>query len=91
MNCIDKNLLLKVADGVRAREEEFGLLIVSKTTPAMSLNMDSKFVWNLIDGINTVGNIIDKVKVEYEADDVEENVYAILNGFMQLKLVHQAE
>lgn len=57
----------------------------------MSLNMDSKFVWNLIDGINTVGNIIDKVKIEYEDENVEKNVYAIINGFMKLKLVYQAE
>lgn len=91
MDSINKNLVLNVSEGVRAREEEFGLLVVSKTTPAMSLNMDSKFVWNLIDGVNTVGNIIDGVKDEYKTDNVEENVYAILNGFMQLKLVYEAK
>ena len=79
--------IFKIAEGVRARNEDFGLLIVSKTTPAMSVNMDGKFVWELIDGKNSLSDIISKVNEEYELKDVKKNVCAIIDGFLQLNLI----
>mgnify|MGYP001497917794 CR=1 FL=1 len=77
----------KIANGVRAREESFGLLIVSKTTPALSLNPDGKNVWSLIDGSNTVNDIINKVAGQYQSNSVEEKVIKLLEGFESLKLI----
>lgn len=57
----------RLANGVKAREESFGLLIVSKSTPALSLNEDGKIVWMMIDGKNSVKNIIDEISKKYNS------------------------
>lgn len=84
---MNKYLIYKIADGVRTREEHFGLLIVSKTTPALSLNYDGKVVWELIDGKNTVEDIINKISKSYQSNSIEEKVEQLLEGFENLKLI----
>lgn len=44
-------------DGVKVRNEEFGLLVVSKRTPILSLNKDSALIWNYMDGEMTIAQI----------------------------------
>ncbi|TCX53567.1 PqqD family protein [Dehalobacter sp. 14DCB1] len=89
MSTIEMNNIYQISEGVKSREESFGLLIVSKTTPAMSLNHDAKAVWELIDGVKTVSEIVTIVAQQYEGNDVKDNVVEILNGFLQIKLITQ--
>lgn len=89
MSTIEMNDVCQISEGVKSREESFGLLIVSKTTPAMSLNHDAKTVWELIDGVKTVSEIIAIIAQKYESNDVQDNVVEILNGFLQIKLITQ--
>ena len=44
MEEFDMDTIFVFAEGVKTREEDFGLLVISKTTPALSLNIDSKFI-----------------------------------------------
>lgn len=91
MNTIEINNIYRISDGVKSREESFGLLLVSKTTPAMSLNHDAKDVWNLIDGVKTVSEIVKILEQQYESNDVHDNIIEILNGFLQINLITQKQ
>lgn len=77
----------RLANGVKAREESFGLLIVSKSTPALSLNEDGKIVWMMIDGKNSVKNIIDEISKKYNSDSVRNKVIELMKGFENLNLI----
>lgn len=87
MSELNKESILKIADDVKVREESFGLLIVSKSTPALSLNFDGKDVWYKIDGKRSITQIIEEISKEYKSDDVENKTMQLLEGFLQLKLV----
>lgn len=91
MSTIEMNNIYQISDGVKSRKESFGLLIVSKTTPAMSLNHDAKAVWDLIDGVNTVSEIVTILAQQYESNDIQDNVIEILNGFLQINLITQKQ
>ena len=71
----------RLVEGVKAREESFGLLIVSKSTPALSLNEDGKVVWELINGKNSVNDMIDEVSKQYDKVSVREKVIELVEGF----------
>lgn len=88
---IDNNTVYKLSNGVKAREESFGLLIVSKTTPALSLNHDGKEVWTMINGENTVNDIISFISKQYTSVSVEEKVHKLLEGFEDLGLIEKVE
>jgi hypothetical protein len=87
MKTIRRESVYKLADGVCGREEVFGLLVVSKTTPALSLNTDSKFVWKLLDGSRSVEGVIKLVREEYCDDDAEEKVKTFLADLLKLDLI----
>ena len=87
METINRNTVYKIAGGVRSREETFGLLVVSKKTPAVSLNMDSKSVWELFDGKRTVDDIIQIIREEYEENTVEKNITILLAQLLELGLI----
>jgi hypothetical protein len=78
-------------EGVKAREERFGLLIVSKSTPALSLNEDGKVVWALINGKNSVNDMIDEVSKQYDTASVREKVIELIEGFEKLNLIEPVE
>ena len=88
---INNTSVYKIANGVKAREESFGLLIVSKTTPALSLNHDGKEVWMMINGQNTVNDIIAFISKQYVTASVEEKVHKLLEGFENLGLIEKIE
>lgn len=88
MSELTKENILKIANNVKVREEDFGLLIVSKTTPALSLNFDGKDVWDKIDGQRTVSQIIEELSKDYNSDVLETKTMELLNGFLQLNLVY---
>lgn len=81
----------RLAEGVKAREESFGLLIVSKSTPALSLNEDGKVVWELINGKNSVKDMIDEVSKQYDKVSVREKVIELVEGFEKLNLIEPVE
>ena len=81
----------RLVEGVKAREESFGLLIVSKSTPALSLNEDGKVVWELINGKNSVNDMIDEVSKHYDKVSVREKVIELVEGFEKLNLIEPVE
>lgn len=81
----------RLVEGVKAREESFGLLIVSKSTPALSLNEDGKVVWALINGKNSVKDMINEVSKQYDKDSVREKVIELVEGFEKLNLIEPIE
>lgn len=87
MKALEKSCIYRISEGVKSREESFGLLIVSRKAPAMSLNNDAKTVWNLIDGERTVSDIIASISDQYVNGDVEERVLEIMNGFLRIELI----
>jgi hypothetical protein len=87
METINRNAVYEIAGDVRIREETFGLLVVSKRTPAVSLNMDSKSVWDLLDGKRTVDDVIQIILEEYEEKTVEKNIMALLAQLLELGLI----
>lgn len=81
----------RLVEGVKAREESFGLLIVSKSTPALSLNEDGKVIWALINGKNSVKDMIDEVSKQYNIASVREKVIELVEGFEKLNLIEPVE
>lgn len=81
------NEIYRVAESARAREEEFGLLVVSKTTPALALNDDMKTVWELINGENTCEQIVSAVKARYPESDVEPKIAEIFDALVKIGLI----
>ena len=61
----------KISENVKAREETFGLLLVSKRTPILALNKDSMEIWNHFDGKKTVKEIAQDVSSQMNADFTE--------------------
>lgn len=81
------NEIYRVAEGTRVRDEGFGLLLVSKTTPALALNDDMKTVWELIDGENTCEQIVSVVKAQYPAAHVESKITEIFDTLVKIGLI----
>lgn len=88
---IKSEMVFAFAEGVKAREEDFGLLVVSKSTPALSLNNDSKYVWNLIDGKRSVSEILSIMKEDYQEDRLEELLFQTLSSLCNLGLLEVVE
>lgn len=84
-------IVYRLVEGVKAREESFGLLIVSKSTPALSLNEDGKVVWELINGKNSVKDMIDEVSKQFDKVSVREKVIELVEGFEKLNLIEPVE
>lgn len=81
------NEVYRVAESTRVREEEFGLLLVSQTTPALALNDDMKAVWELIDGKNTCEQIVSAVKAQYPGSHVESKIAEIFDILVKIGLI----
>lgn len=81
------NEVYRVAEGTRVREEDFGLLLVSKTTPALALKDDMKAVWELIDGKNNCEQIVSAVKAQYPGSHVESKIAEIFDILVKIGLI----
>ena len=79
--------IYRISDGVRARKEDFGLLVVSKSTPALALNEDMAVVWELIDGEATFGKILSIVKTQYTGSDIDYKVAEIFGTLIKVGLI----
>ena len=90
MEEFDMDTIFVFAEGVKTREEDFGLLVISKTTTALSLNIDSKFIWNLIDGKRSVAGILSVIEDEYEGENLQRRLVDMLLVFQKLGLIQKA-
>ena len=88
-NVITKDMIFGIVQGVKTRKEDFGLLVVSKTTPAMSLNEDAKLIWEQCNGTNTVDCIVKAIQESYQDEDVNKLVIETLGNFLKLGLIKQ--
>lgn len=86
---IEGNKVPKVSNLVKVRNEEFGLLLVSKKTPILALNEDSKLIWECIDGIRTVDEISEYLNTEFDFDFTETSkiVKCFIEGCYELRLL----
>ncbi|MHB9296064.1 hypothetical protein PilKf_01818 [Pillotina sp. SPG140] len=81
------NNVYRIADGVRVRDEDFGLLVVSKSTPALALNNDMKLAWNLIDGVRSVSDISNTINEAYPGIDIASAIEDVFDKLIKLNLV----
>jgi hypothetical protein len=81
------NNVYRIADGVRVRDEDFGLLVVSKSTPALALNDDMKLAWNLIDSVNSVNDISAALGEMYPGIDIASIVRDVFDKLIKLNLI----
>ena len=77
---IENEMVFKISEFVKVREEDFGLLLVSKKTPILALNKDSRLIWNNINGESSVEQIVKKVNSSIDGDDKE--IQAIVKEFI---------
>ena len=85
------NEIYRISDGVRTRKEDFGLLVISKTTPALALNDDMKIVWNLIDGKTTCKDILSAVRTQYTGSDIDSKFIEIFDTLIKIGLIQLVE
>ena len=86
-----ENAIYLIADGVHHREEKFGLMIISKTTPVLLFNDDMKLVWNLLYNGASYVQIIDAVKAQHVNLDVESKVDEIIDTLIRIGLIYDKE
>lgn len=79
----------KISENVKVREETFGLLLVSKRTPILSLNKDSMEIWNRFDGKKTVEEIAQDISSHMDTDFTEttEIVRCFVESCCELGLI----
>lgn len=70
---IKDNMIPVIAEGIKVRKENFGLIVVSKRTPILTLNEDSTLIWNYIDGESSIFQIIERLNKKIDGN-LEENI-----------------
>lgn len=73
---IEGNRIPQISDSVKVRNEDFGLLLVSKKTPILALNEDSKIIWECFDGVKTINQICECLNNELDAN-IEETTKVV--------------
>lgn len=86
-----ENIIYLIADDVHQREENFGLMVISKTTPVLLFNDDMKVVWDLIYNGASYAQIIEAVKAQYVDVDVESKVDEIIETLIRIGLIYEKE
>lgn len=77
------------ADGIKTRGEAFGMLLVSKRTPILTLNDDSTAIWRKLDGVRDVSAIVSELKNEYDCpkNELDVIVLSFLDSCHKLGLI----
>lgn len=77
------------AEGIKTRNEAFGMLLVSKRTPILTLNDDSTAIWRKLDGTRDVSAIITELKNEYDCpeNELKGAVISFLDSCNKLGLI----
>lgn len=87
---LDLESVLIINSSTKTREEDFGLLVVSRTAPAMCLNQDAISVWNLCDGKRTLQEIINELThdlPEEEKSVAENKIKNVVGQLLQFNLL----
>lgn len=66
--CIGEDFIPVVCQEIRVRKEDFGLIVVSKRTPILTMNHDSENIWNCIDGFSNIKEICLRLNVGSEVN-----------------------
>lgn len=79
----------KISLNVKVRNEQFGLLLVSKRTPILALNNDSAEIWNCFDGVKTIKEISEEInsKIGGDLDETAETVKCFVESCYDLGLI----
>lgn len=77
------------AESVKTRREDFGMLLVSKRTPILTLNDDSVAIWQKMDGIKDISAIISELRNEYDCSEkeLEETVLSFFDSCHKLGII----
>ena len=77
------------ADGIKTRDEQFGMLLISRRTPILTLNDDSTAIWKKIDGVKNVSSIVRELTTEYDCSEkvLVATVIAFLENCHKLGLI----
>lgn len=78
---ITDSMIPFVNEGIRVRDEDFGLIVISKRTPILTLNKDSTVIWKCIKGDCTIKQICEKINNDYGFDS--ESNYKIVVEFLE--------
>lgn len=74
------NKIPKIKSGVRVRKEEFGALVFTNRTPILTLNEDSFLIWNTIDGVRSIEQM---VKHLLDNNPEKEITFEIVDEFIK--------
>lgn len=76
-------------DGIKTRNENFGLIVISKHTPILTMNYDSTAIWKMIDGERNVSSIISSLQKEYDCpeDEIKQAVIDFLDNCYKIGLI----
>ena len=98
---IDIDAVYSVSDNVVAREIEEELIIVPLVSgigdlddEIFTMNATGKAIWNLLDGKNSIQNIIEILKNDYDSPqgEIEEDVMGLVEELVnQRMLVEQTK
>ena len=79
---INDGLIPFINDGVKSRQETYGMLIVSKRTPILNLNEDSASLWNAMDGTKKIHEIVAFMNDGIDnTEDAEQNRKIIMEFY----------
>ena len=79
---INDSLIPFANEGVKSRQESYGLLIVSKRTPILNLNEDSAVLWTAMDGTKKIHEIVTAMNVGLDSvEDAEQNRKVIMEFY----------
>lgn len=84
--------ILSVSDTTKTREEDFGLMVVSRTAPAMCLNDDAIAIWDLCNGKNSLQEITEKLTQGFDAAEkeiVSQKIFAVIQTLLNLNLLSE--
>ena len=92
---MDKESILKIKDEVAARRSFDGTLVAvsPESDKIVTLNESAAFLWSLIDGKRTLGEILTLFAAHFEAESfdeltqIESDVIEIIDKFLEKKLV----
>jgi hypothetical protein len=82
--------ILNINGSARTREESFGIMIASRTAPAVCLNEDAILILNLCDGKNTLKTIIHRLTQDFPEENKKEaegKIIKVINTLLNLNLL----
>jgi len=80
-----------IEDFVKTREEDFGMLVVSRRAPAMCINNDAVKIWKMCDGAHSIKDMAIKLAGEHSEestlDEYQGKIEKAINMLVNLNLI----